>query len=224
MNSWTTGSDSHPLTRRFGRQRFWCLSWPDSPHHPDQLLISMSASFDGVIPFHYSVAWVSSCPFWLRHRRLNFMFLWWVQTVSTVVWMYRRSRFYGDVTPQTIVPPRWPSTRFNFMCLAASWCKVSQTENKMFTFYRIFGFISILRRFAYNNFKKWMCPFNRSLIGDFWGENKSHSSLVFLFCDRGSGHWPFPTRTSLQKYDLAVLNRGEHFLSPQNDENVVHFC
>ena len=93
MNSWTTGSDSHPLTRRFGRQRFWCLSWPDSPHHPDQLLISMSASFDGVIPFHYSVAWVSSCPFWLRHRRLNFMFLWWVQTVSTVVWMYRRSRF-----------------------------------------------------------------------------------------------------------------------------------
>ena len=28
----------------------------------------------------------------------------------------------------------------------------------------------------------------------------------------------------IQKYDLAVLNRGEHVHSPQNDENVVQFC
>ena len=28
----------------------------------------------------------------------------------------------------------------------------------------------------------------------------------------------------MQKYDLAVLNRGEHFHSPQDDENAVHFC
>ena len=28
----------------------------------------------------------------------------------------------------------------------------------------------------------------------------------------------------MQKYDLAVLNRGEHFCSPQNDEKTIQFC
>ena len=34
----------------------------------------------------------------------------------------------------------------------------------------------------------------------------------------------FPSRTPLQKYGLAVLNRGENVHSPQNDEKRLSFC
>ena len=35
---------------------------------------------------------------------------------------------------------------------------------------------------------------------------------------------PFPSRTSMQKYALAVLNPGEHFRSPRTVEKAVKFC
>ena len=80
--------------------------------------------------------------------------------------------------------------------------RVSQTKNKVFTIYRIFGFISIFRRFAFNISIKWMCFLNRSLIGAFSPEDKLALSLVLRFCDWDCGHWPIQLKYFYAKIRL----------------------
>ena len=99
-----------------------------------------------------------------------------------------------------------------------------QTKNKVFTIYRIFVFISILRRLAFNISKKWTCQLNPSLIGLLGEKTKVSWVLPFAFVIGAVAIVHSLEERQCKKNDLAVLNRGEHFHSPQNDENMVQFC
>ena len=80
---------------------------------------------------------------------------------------------------------------------------VSQIKNKRFTFAEFFGLFLFLRRLALNISKKWMCPFNRSLIGAFGGENKT--GLEFCPSVLWLGLWPLANSL---KYFIAKIRLG----------------
>ena len=123
---------------------------------------------------------------------------------------------------------------------------MSQNKNKVFTIYRIFGVSvvpwspklkingSLLPNFL-GYFRFWEdlpstfpnceCVFSTALwLGILGKKTKASWVLSFSFVIEAVAIGPFPWRTPMQKYDLAVLNPVEHFYSPQNDENAVQFC
>ena len=111
-----------------------------------------------------------------------------------------------------------PSSRYSLSI------KVSQTENKMFTFYRIFGFF-YLEKICLQHFQKVNVSFRPlSDWGFSGGKQNQLRGMSFAFVIGAVAIGRFRWNISLQKYDLAVLNRVEHFRSPQTVEKLVLFC
>ena len=81
-----------------------------------------------------------------------------------------------------------------------------------------FGLFPLLGRFAFNIFKKWICPISLALIGLFGKKTKQTLRLDcrFVIWSKESGQF-LPNIIS-QKYDLAFPNQTEQVHSPQNDD------
>ena len=91
-------------------------------------------------------------------------------------------------------------------------------------FAEFFGLFPLLGRFAFNIFKKWICPISLALIGLFGKKTKQTLRLDcrFVIWSKESGQF-LPNIIS-QKYDLAFPNRIEQVHSPQNDDKTTQVC
>ena len=98
----------------------------------------------------------------------------------------------------------------------------SKIECSQFT--EFFGLFPLLGRFAFNIFKKWICPISLALIGLFGKKTKQTLRLDCPFGIWSKESGQFLPNIISQKYSLAFPNRNEQVHSPQNeDKNNTNF-
>ena len=98
---------------------------------------------------------------------------------------------------------------------------VSQIENRVFTIYRIFLFISAFGKICFQHFLKVQLSTFLCFDWEFCGHHKREFDVCLWFCDLVHSHWSVSVKYHLQKYNYSVHFGFVRFDSPQINEKTT---